>query len=91
LATLCVVYIFKRNVVCKVKVKRGLFRSMGHMIRCNMCECVVNVFARAYRGYVYLREAWIEGPGMRWETDSTRNERGLETERRIGCVSERWP
>ena len=45
-------------------MNRGLFRYMEHMIRCNMCECVVYVFGRAWRGYVYIFERGADRGGV---------------------------
>jgi hypothetical protein len=53
-----------------------------HMImRCNMSECVVDVFWRAWKGYVYIFERGVDTRGVRWEKEKAREMREREGER----------
>jgi hypothetical protein len=53
-----------------------------HMImRCNMRECVVDVFWRAWKGYVYVFERGVDTRGVRWEKEKAREMRERERER----------
>jgi hypothetical protein len=50
------------------------------IMRCNMRECVVDVFWRAWKGYVYIFERGVDTRGVRWEKEKAREmrERGRE-------------
>ena len=61
------------------------------IMRCNMHECVVDVFWRAWKGYVYVFERGVDTRGgAMGERESTRDEREGDRERQIGCLNERW-
>ena len=50
-----------------------------HMImRCNMCECVVDIFWRARKGYVYVFERGVDTRGVGWAKEKAREMRERE-------------